>query len=219
MVGLARWPGKIKPRVSNATVSTLDYLPTILALAGVALPSDREYDGIDISHVLLDGSDDGHETLFHPNSGASGIMGQLDAVRWNNWKAIYQTGGAADCTGSKGNVTRHDPPLLFNLDTDPAEETALDTTADPYTTIVSHIAALLQAKMHSVNTTFRSVVDTDTNVQSEPCVHLPVSESYASTHSIHLPPCTSTHSMRTLTPLALPASLPLSSYSTPPEIV
>ena len=98
-VGLARWPGKILPRVSNATVSSLDFLPTLLSLAGVPLPLDRVFDGINITHVLLDGSERGHETLFHPNSGASGPNGQLDGVRWRNFKAIYQTGGAPDCSG------------------------------------------------------------------------------------------------------------------------
>lgn len=32
VVGLARWPGKIVPRVSNAIVSSLDFLPTILSM-------------------------------------------------------------------------------------------------------------------------------------------------------------------------------------------
>ena len=131
MVGVARWPGHVLPRVSNATVSTLDFLPTILRLANIDIPNDRVYDGIDISHVLLDGSEDGHETLFHPNSGASGPNGQLDAVRWKNWKAIYQSGGAPDCQGNTGEVQRHDPPLLFDLSTDPAESIPLDVTKAP----------------------------------------------------------------------------------------
>ena len=52
-VGVARWTGKIKPRVSNATLSTLDFFPTFLSLAGLALPTDRIFDGIDVSAVLL----------------------------------------------------------------------------------------------------------------------------------------------------------------------
>ena len=109
MVGLARWPGKIQPgRVSGATLSSMDYLPTMLALAGVELPADRVYDGLDVSSVLLAPKSgdahataaSGHTTLFHPVSGAKGgVMGKLDAIRWNDpatgeqWKAIYQTGG------------------------------------------------------------------------------------------------------------------------------
>ncbi len=107
-VGLARWLGKIEPRVSNATVSSLDYLPTILSLVGIKPPSDRSYDGIDISDVLLHGSEQGHVTMFHPNSGASGVNGALDAVRVRNYKAIWQTGGAPDCTVSTTDCSLRD---------------------------------------------------------------------------------------------------------------
>ena len=189
-VGLARWPGKIAPgRVSGATLSSMDYLPTMLALAKVALPSDRVYDGIDISSVLFaPKSDDdasaagAHTTLFHPNSGAQGgIMGKLDAVRWNDpatgkqWKAIYQTGGAPDCEGKLGDITRHDPPLLFELGADPGETTALDVTVPANAAALTSIVAALAAQMHSVNTTFQSVVNVTSGLLYEPCAHYPVS--------------------------------------------
>jgi arylsulfatase G len=173
-VGLAWWPGRIAPRVSNALVSTLDYLPTLLNLAGVLVPTDRVYDGIDLAPVLFNGSDQAHTTLFHPNSGSSGVDGKLDGVRWKNFKAIYQTGGAPDCTGSKGNVLTHNPPLLFDLDSDPAEQFALDTTKDPHAAAaLTSIVAALAAQMHSVNSTMVSVVNTTTMVSSEPCAHFP----------------------------------------------
>lgn len=183
MVGLARWPGRIAPRVSNATVSTLDFLPTILSLAGVSLPTDREYDGMDLSRVLLEASETGHETLFHPNSGASGEPGQLDAVRWQNYKAIYQTGGAPDCTGSKGDSVRHDPPLLFDLSADPAESVALDVTVEPYKGVLVQIESKLEAQMRSVSGTFQSDVDYSTDLQAEPCANYP-----ASCRSDYVPP-------------------------------
>ena len=85
-VGVARWTGRIKPRVSNgeerqhcfgarnaclplrccclltwwfvaATLSTLDFFPTFLSLVGIPLPTDRAFDGIDISAVLFQGSE------------------------------------------------------------------------------------------------------------------------------------------------------------------
>ena len=173
--GLARWPARIKPRVSNATVSSLDFVPTMAALAGIELPSDREYDGMDISHVLLEGSEEAHALLFHPNSGASGPNGQLDGVRMGRWKAIYQTGGAPDCSGNHGTVARHDPPLLFDLESDPGETMALDTTKPVYAAVVKQIAAALAKQMHSVNTTMQSITQYDEQVSSEPCVHYPTS--------------------------------------------
>lgn len=71
MVGLARWPGMISPRVCDALASSLDCLPTLLALAGVKLPTDRVYDGIDLAPVLFKGIEQGHTNLFHPNKRSS----------------------------------------------------------------------------------------------------------------------------------------------------
>lgn len=127
--------------------------------------------------MLFNGDDTaGHTTLFHPNSGASGsISGRLDAVRWNNgskqWKAVYQTGGAPGCGGVTGNATTHNPPLLFDLSTDPGETTALDVSQPLYSEVVAQIAAALKAQMHSVNTTLQSVVNYNTSFADEPCVH------------------------------------------------
>ena len=64
----------------------------------------------------------GHSDLFHPNSGASGVMGALDAVRHLQYKAVWQTGGAFGCgTGNIARPERFEPPLLFDLDADPWE--------------------------------------------------------------------------------------------------
>jgi arylsulfatase A len=38
---------------SSEVVSSLDLFPTVSALAGLALPSDRVYDGRDMTDVLL----------------------------------------------------------------------------------------------------------------------------------------------------------------------
>lgn len=45
-VGLAHWPSRIVAgSVTSALSSTLDYFPTVASLAGLALPTDRSYDG------------------------------------------------------------------------------------------------------------------------------------------------------------------------------
>jgi arylsulfatase A-like enzyme len=81
VVGVASWKGMIKPgQVSHALVSSLDYLPTFASLAGVALPSDREYDGMDITNVLLHGATSAHETLFHPHGFGAGTEGAMRAA-------------------------------------------------------------------------------------------------------------------------------------------
>ena len=95
------------------------------------------------TRIVQEGSEQGHVTLFHPNSGAKGaVMGKLDGVRWKQWKAIYQTGGAADCAGKLGTIMSHDPPLLFDLSRDSAESKALDTSTEPYACCISTVLAL-----------------------------------------------------------------------------
>ena len=40
--GLFRWTGTIKPGVSHAIASSMDYLPTIAALTGLTLPTEGD---------------------------------------------------------------------------------------------------------------------------------------------------------------------------------
>jgi arylsulfatase A-like enzyme len=58
---IAYMPGKIAPGVSSALASSLDIVPTFLALAGYPLPTDRSFDGLDLSPVLFGGA-----TQHHP---------------------------------------------------------------------------------------------------------------------------------------------------------
>jgi len=109
---LAWWPGRIRAgSVSHALASTLDVLPTSLALAGVEPPRDRVLDGVDMRPVL-EGSAGLRETMFFYRGS------RLMAVRQGPWKAHFITqpgyGG--------GGPTPHDPPLLFHLERDPSEQ-------------------------------------------------------------------------------------------------
>ncbi|XP_062331657.1 arylsulfatase G isoform X2 [Osmerus eperlanus] len=130
---VAYWPGSIAVNsISSALLSGLDVFPTLLSLAGVEPPSDRHYDGVDASEVLLHGAQTGHEFLFHPNSGAAGTFGDLQAVRVENYKAFYLTGAAEACGGSTGKAELHDPPLIFDLFRDKGEESPLDESTEEY---------------------------------------------------------------------------------------
>ena len=45
--GIARWTGQIKPgSINGSLINGTDFLPTMLELAGVSLPSDRALDGV-----------------------------------------------------------------------------------------------------------------------------------------------------------------------------
>ncbi|XP_061765103.1 arylsulfatase G isoform X2 [Nerophis ophidion] len=123
---VAYWPGVIPANsTSSALLSGMDIFPTLLSLAEVIPPSDRRYDGIDASRVLLHGEQIGHKVLFHPNSGAAGRFGDLQAVRAGKYKAFYMTGAAEACGGDVGTQELHNPPLIFDLEHDEAEATPL----------------------------------------------------------------------------------------------
>lgn len=166
--GIVYWPGKIAPGTTSAAlVSTLDIFPTMAAIANVSMPPNRRYDGKDIRDVIFEGYPIGHDYLFHPNSGGAGYPGHLDAVRFGSYKAVYMTGGVADCGGIIGPSVSHDPPLLFDLAFDPTESTPLDTSRLPYKQILGMIEDARASKLADIasdNTTVANYA-TDPNVK------------------------------------------------------
>jgi len=55
------WPDQIEPnQVSDALTSALDVFPTLLSLAGIDLPPNRRYDGMDLSQFFM-----GNSNLTH----------------------------------------------------------------------------------------------------------------------------------------------------------
>ncbi|XP_020567772.1 arylsulfatase G isoform X1 [Oryzias latipes] len=138
---VAYWPGRIPENTSSsALLSGMDIFPTLLSLAGINPPADRRYDGMDATNVLLHQEHMGHEFLFHPNSGAAGQFGDLQTVRAGKYKAFYITGGAEACGGTTGRPQLHDPPLIFDLERDTAEETPLQVQTPEYLAVAQRIA-------------------------------------------------------------------------------
>jgi arylsulfatase A-like enzyme len=56
---LIRWPGHIRPRLSYAMFSIMDFFPTLAGFAGGKLPNDRPIDGVDQTDLLVGSSDNG----------------------------------------------------------------------------------------------------------------------------------------------------------------
>jgi arylsulfatase A-like enzyme len=90
-------PGRIPPgRVIDEITTTMDLVPTLVALAGGSVPSDRVYDGVDISDLLegrvdvLAGSgfDGRRELLFWlPTYDSNGnVLVNRAAIRSGRWK-------------------------------------------------------------------------------------------------------------------------------------
>ncbi|ROL48903.1 Arylsulfatase D [Anabarilius grahami] len=142
--GIFHWPGRLTAgrQVSEPT-SLMDVFPTVVKLAGGALPEDRILDGRDLM-PLLEGKTNRseHEFMFH----YCGMY--LNAVRWHphNSDSIFKVhfftpnfspAGAIGCYDTKvcmchGDfVTYHDPPLVFDLSRDPSESRPLSPETEP----------------------------------------------------------------------------------------
>ena len=117
--GIISWPTKIKGgRNEQTPISTLDILPTVFKIAGVALPEDRTIDGRDISSLLMP---EKHKNKFeefeflysyHDN--------QPSAIRKNAWKMHVRIGSQ---TGNNyGFEASGEKPLLFQVEKDLGEK-------------------------------------------------------------------------------------------------
>eukprot|EP00064_Thunnus_orientalis_P014914 superscaffoldBa00002672_g14961 len=168
---VAYWPGVILANTTSAALlSGTDIFPTLLSLAGVTPPSDRGYDGIDATNILLRGEQTGHEFLFHPNSGAAGKFGDLQAVRTGKYKAFYITGAAEACGGATGTQQLHDPPLIFDLERDEAEETPLDVGTPEYQAAAERITRRREELLWDIATDKSvSAADYTTDESAAPC--------------------------------------------------
>ncbi|KAM9426245.1 arylsulfatase G isoform 2-T2 [Pholidichthys leucotaenia] len=171
MPTVAYWPGRIPANTTSlALLSGMDIFPTVLSLARVTPPSDRCYDGIDATNILLHQEHTGHEFLFHPNSGAAGKFGDLQTVRTGKYKAFYITGAAEACGGETGRQQLHDPPLIFDLEHDEAEETPLDVKTPQYQTVAQRIARIREELLWDIATDKSvSIADYSKDKSAAPC--------------------------------------------------
>ncbi|XP_016158402.1 PREDICTED: arylsulfatase A, partial [Ficedula albicollis] len=123
---VAFWPGRIAPGVTHELASTLDVLPTLSALAGAALPQVA-LDGFDLSPLLFGSGKSPRQAVFFYPPSPDPLHGPF-AVRLGKYKAHFFTQGSFHsgttpdpaCQGLTP-LTPHSPPLLFDLESDPAE--------------------------------------------------------------------------------------------------
>ena len=106
-------PGKIEPGIVNQIGSTMDLFHTFTKMAGVPLPEDRILDSYDLSPLLFENKNSKRNHLFYYR------QNELYALRMGDFKAHFITNGEYGLYGGK---EIHDPPLLYNLNEDPAEQ-------------------------------------------------------------------------------------------------
>ena len=139
---MVRWPGKIKPgQVSNEIVAHLDWLPTLLAVAGDTEVKDKLLKGYKVGDmtykVHLDGDNlvpyltgqvakSPRESFFYINDDQ-----QLIGLRYDNWKFVFmeqRVQGTLRIWAEPFVTLR--VPKIFNLRTDPYERA--DITSNTY---------------------------------------------------------------------------------------
>ncbi len=112
---IARWPGKIPPRTqTDAVAGMMDILPTLVNLAGGALPPDRKLDGRDITPLLTAeaNAQSPHEVFYYYRGLA------LEAVRHGPWKLHLSKGELYHLErdlNESTNVARDNPEIVQQL--------------------------------------------------------------------------------------------------------
>ena len=159
---MVRWPGKIKPgTVSNDMMSHLDWMPTLLAAAGVP----------DIRHKLKQGHIAGKKRFKVHLDGYNFLPyltgktkkgpreeffyfsddGDLTGLRYDNWKIVFaqqRAPGTMLVWGEPFVKTRI--PWLYNLRTDPYERASI-TSNTYWDWYIDHVFLLVPAQQYVGN--------------------------------------------------------------------
>ncbi|BAN00912.1 sulfatase family protein [Ilumatobacter coccineus] len=112
--GIVRWPARVEAgRVSGELVTAMDLYPTLAALCGGRVPTDRIIDGRDIQSIWFGDAPSPHEVFYYY------WMNDLEAVRSGRWKLHFSKHGA-------------EQRELYDLDSDIGETTNVlaDVLAD-----------------------------------------------------------------------------------------
>lgn len=114
-----RWPRHLLPAQIDAQAGAhIDVLPTVLDLAGVALPEDVKLDGCSLRPLLQETPVPWPERLLitQAHRGDRPVRGHHVAVRGARYKLVHATGFGRE------EPKDDEPWQLFDLDEDPAEQ-------------------------------------------------------------------------------------------------
>jgi arylsulfatase A-like enzyme len=138
---LVRWPARVKPGVSDAIVSQVDFLATFAALTGQALATSDAPDSFDILPALLGESPTGRDHVVEHGNGL--------ALRVGAWKYIEPAKGPKMNANTNTEMATDPASQLYDLSTDLAERT---NVAAQHPEKVKE----LQARLHELQTAGRS---------------------------------------------------------------
>lgn len=172
MPAVARWPGTIPSGKTDVMVSTLDILPTILDLLG--LEARQGIDGQSLLPLLTETVDrnadycDGRILYFWRDGFEDGPLpppfGRFDVVaaKFGRVKAWIYTKSAHY---NSDKEVFHDPPLLFDIIADPAEEFPLDPKE--HKEVIDTI--LLSIDQHKRTISYGNPLTLDNDPRNFPC--------------------------------------------------
>jgi len=152
---LVRWPGKIEAgSVTNAIMSQLDWMPTLLAAAGEPNVKEELLDGHRGFEVHLDGYDFLPLLTGKVKEGPRNEIfyfsddGDLMALRYRDWKLVFLEQRAYGTFLVWANpFTPLRVPKMFNLRRDPYEQADL-TSNTYYDWLIDHAYLLVPAQAY-----------------------------------------------------------------------
>jgi len=135
---LVRWPARVRPGVSDALVSQVDFLATFAALTGQKLAAADAPDSLDQTAALIGESPHGRDYVIEHNNKL--------ALREGTWKFIAPANGEAVAKFTATQTANLPVPQLYNLANDPGETKNL-ATAEPALSaaMAARLAALKMA--------------------------------------------------------------------------
>ncbi|UOM36950.1 arylsulfatase [Acuticoccus sp. I52.16.1] len=161
---MVRWPGKVEAgSITNEIVHHMDWLPTLLAMAGNETVKDdllegvhnetlnRDYkvhlDGYNILPMLTGETDASprEEIIYFSDEG------DVMALRWRDWKLVFmeqKAWGTLRAWAEPFTVLR--VPLIFNMRSDPYER-SYRTSNTYYDWLMDHIFFLVPAQAYVGN--------------------------------------------------------------------
>ena len=147
--GIIKWPGKILAgRESDALVTTMDILPTILEIVGDTLP-ERKIDGVSVLNLLKSDSANSPRDFFYYY-----YEGALCGVRKGGWKLVLPhefrsyEGVEPGMDGFPGPYSKGVAKLsLYNLKKDIGEKT---NVVDQHHDIVEELWVLVDSARNSL---------------------------------------------------------------------
>jgi arylsulfatase A-like enzyme len=124
----ANWPGKLKPNTLDRPVHVVDWMPTIMRLAGCKPQQDLKWDGQDIWPLLT-----GRVTDPEPRTLYWKFRGGGSAVRHGDWKLIVnenertsESYNLADDPYEENDLAQKYPKRVADLKTLLAQQKTLD---------------------------------------------------------------------------------------------